>query len=117
MDNFTKINSNTQSFRTEIAVLQSDVNKYKPGKAEFKVPSLALSNSTVVNKTNVKLDNKNASSSKVSVTTSDTITLDIPKEYTRFFSNKIVKKGTRFIIGFIGGDITTAKIIGTFDRS
>ena len=116
MNDFNKNNSNTQSLRTEIAILQSDVNKYKPGSAEFLVPALSISSGTFTNKTSIKLNNKDSSSSLVSVTTSDTITLDIPKELTRYFSTKIIKKGTRFVIAFIGGDITTARIISSFDR-
>lgn len=111
-----KINRNTQSPYLEIAVLQSDINKYRPGKAEFLIPALSISSGTFTSKTSVKLDNKNSSSSLVQVTTSDTITLEIPKDLTRFFSTKIIKKGTRFIVGFIGGDITTARIIASFDR-
>jgi len=116
MNSFNTTNNNTQSLRQEIAVLQSDVSKYKPGKAEFLIPALSISSGTFTNKTNIKLNNKDSSSSLVSVTTSDTITLDIPKEFTRYFSTKIVKKGTRFIVSFIGGDITTARITGCFDR-
>lgn len=116
MNNFGSTNGNTQSFRMEIAILQSDINKYNPGKAEFTIPALSISSGTNVNKTSVKLNNKNSSASLVSVTTSNTITLEIPKDLTRFFTKKIIKKGTRFVIGFIGGDITTARIISCFDR-
>lgn len=116
MNNFNHTNNNTQSLRLEIAVLQSDINKYRPGKAKFAVPSLSISSGTNVNKATVKLENKNSSASLVSVTTSDTITLEIPKELTRYFTKKIIKRGTRFIIGFIGGDITSAQIISCFDR-
>lgn len=116
MNTISHSNSNTESFRTEIAVLQKDINKYKPGKAEFKIPALSISSGEFTSKSSIKLDNKNSSSSLVSVTTSDTIVLEIPKEYTRYFSEKIIKKGTRFVIGFIGGDISTAQIISCFDR-
>lgn len=115
MNGFNQPNSNAQSLRTEIAILEEDINKYNPKKANFSIPALSLSSGTYTNKTSVKLKNKDSSSSTVSVTTSNTIQLDIPKPLTRFFTEKIIKKGTRFVVGFIGGDITTIRIISCFD--
>ena len=108
--------SQAQSFRTEIAVLQKAVNKYSPGSAPFSIPALSLESGTTISRKSVKTDNKNSVTAKTTVTTSNCINLEIPKEYTRYFSHPIINVGTRFIIGFIGGDITTAKIIGCFDR-
>lgn len=108
--------SESGSLRLEIATLMTSVNKYEPGSAPFKIASISTESGTKKKITSVTTDNKDSIPSKVTVTSGNTITLEIPKELTRYFSSATVKAGTRFIIGFIGGDITTAKLIACFDR-
>lgn len=110
------MNGDATSTRQEIAILEQDINKYNPGSAQFSIPALAIGNTNTVTRLNKSLANKNLKKTSLStVNISNTITLQIPKEYTRHFNNKIIPKGTKFIICFIGGDISNAKIIGRFD--
>ena len=106
----------TTTLRQEIAILQEEVNKYKPGSAQFSIPALAIGTTNTITKINKRLINKNSKTTLSTINISNTITLDIPKEYTRYFNKKIIPIGTRFIVGFVGGDISSARIIGRFDK-
>lgn len=114
----SKINySNLSNFRQEIAVLQEEINKYDPpSDAKFIIPALMgnlNTEKTTPNRTNNIL-NKNNNLGITRVTTSNYITLSIPKEYVINYPKKYVPSGTLFIVGFIGGDITSCKIIGRY---
>lgn len=108
---------NLSNFRQEIAILQEKINKYDPpSDAKFIIPALMgnlNTEKTTPNRRNNIL-NKNNNLGITRVTTSNYITLDIPKEYVINYPEKYVPEGTLFIIGFIGGDITSAKIIGRY---
>lgn len=41
-----------------------------------------------------------------------TIDLEIPSAYTSDYPSKYIKKGTKFLVLFVGGSINNAKIIG-----
>lgn len=113
-----KINyGNLNNFRQELAVLQEKINKYDPPEnAKFTIPAL-MGNSnteqTTPNRSNSIL-NKNNNLGITRVTTSNYITLAVPKEYVINYPDKYVPEGTMFIVGFIGGDITSAKIVGRY---
>ena len=109
---------NLTNFRQEIAVLQETINKYDPPKdAKFVIPALmgklGSTEKTIPNSSsNIKNKTNNLGISKT--TTSNYITLSVPKEYVINYPTKYVPKGTMFIVGFIGGDITSAKIVGRY---
>lgn len=112
-------NINTTKFdATEVAILLETVNKYTPSFHKFKMQSVvglkeqsgddkisSVSTSNILNK-----DKSGLTSS--SITTSDIVTLELPKEVTRNYPVKFIPKGTRFIVSFSGGDITKPVIIG-----
>lgn len=103
--------------RTEIAILQQDVNAKNPGYAEFKIPVI-MTHDTVgyidtSNKNIINRRNGNLSASAVNM--EETITLYIPTEYTYFCGKNTVPAGTRFIVSFIGGNVNDIKIIGRYD--
>ena len=109
---------NLNNFRQEIAVLQETINKYSPPDgAKFVIPALmgnlGSTDKTVPNKSN-NIINKNNNLGITKTTTSNYVTLAVPKEYVINYPEKYVPEGTMFIVGFIGGDITSAKIIGRF---
>lgn len=108
---------NLNNFRQEIAVLQEEINKYDPpSDAKFIIPALMgnlSTEKTIPNKSTNILNTKN-NLGITKTTTSNYITLSIPKEYVINYPKKYVPKGTMFIVGFIGGDITTAKIVGRY---
>lgn len=104
------------NLRLEIAILQEDIKSQDPGEAKFKIPTImtgdSVGNSNVVSKNSA---NKYEFRYKPNITYDDTITLKVPLEYTAFFGKRIVPKGTKFIVAFIGGDINNIKIIGRYD--
>ena len=113
-----KINyGNLNNFRQEIAVLQEEINKYSPPqKAKFIIPALMGNlgtEKTTPNKSSNIL-NKTNNLGITKTTTSNYVTLAVPKEYVINYPKKYVPEGTLFIVGFIGGDITTAKIVGRY---
>ena len=103
--------------RTEIAVLQEDIDAKNPGYAKFKIPVIH-SDTTIAHITtsNTNIRNKNSGNIKQSsVNIKDTITLRVPEEYTYFWPTEIVPAGTRFIVTFVGGNVNDIRIIGRYD--
>lgn len=113
-----KINyGNLTNFRQEIAVLQEEINKYDPPQnAKFIIPALMgnLNTEQTTPNKSYNILNKSNDLGITRVTTSNYITLPIPQEYVINYPEKYVPKNTMFIVGFIGGDITSAKIIGRY---
>ena len=108
---------NLNNFRQEIAVLQQNINKYDPpSNAKFIIPALmgtlGTEKTTPNRSSNILIAKNNLGIGKT--TTSNYVTLAVPKEYVINDPTKEVPKGTMFIVGFIGGDITTAKIVGRY---
>lgn len=109
---------NTTITRTEIGILLDTTNKYIPGVKKFRLQSVSglKENSTASTTSNVSTSNiLNADKSKLpinTITKSDVIELEIPKEVTRNYPLKFIPPGTRFIISFISGDITKPVIVG-----
>lgn len=109
---------NLNNFRQEIAVLQETINKYSPpDKAKFVIPALMgnvpIADKTIPNRSN-NIQNKTNNLNITKTTVSNYISLNIPKEYVINYPEKYVPEGTMFIAGFVGGDITNAKIIGRY---
>lgn len=108
---------NLNNFRQEIAVLQEKINKYDPPKgARFIIPALMgdLKTEKTIPNNSSNIMNKNNNLGITKTTTSNYITLEVPKEYVINYPEKYVPSGTMFIVGFIGGDITSAKIVGRY---
>ena len=108
---------NLSNFRQEIAVLQEAINKYDPpSDAKFIIQALmgnlGTEKTTPNNSSNILNKTNNLGITKT--TTSNYITLAIPKEYVINYPQKYIPKETLFIVGFIGGDITSARIIGRY---
>ena len=100
-----------------VAVLTSSCNKYTPGKQTFYLQSLNPFNAKAngvftdtINTSNIK------NADKINVTTSiscgSNIVLELPREVARSFPKKWIPAGTRFILSFIGGDVTKPIIVG-----
>ena len=108
---------NLSNFRQEIAILQEEINKYDPpSDAKFTIPALMGNSNTETTTPNRSSNilNKNNDLGITRVTKSNYITLAVPKEYVINYPEKYVPAGTLFIVGFIGGDITSAKIVGRY---
>lgn len=115
-------NSDNQSYmaqdnlRLEIAILQDDIKSQDPKCARFKIPAIMTGNE--VGRTHASSSNSanmNVYRCKSNVTYDDTITLKVPLEHTAFFGKRIVPKGTKFIVAFIGGDINNIRIVGRYN--
>lgn len=91
--------------RTEIAILQEDVQSKNPGYAKFIIPVLM----TTTNVDSLIINSKNSS-----INLTNTINLYIPTQHTYFYNKDIVPKGTKFIVTFVGGNINDIKIIGMY---
>lgn len=102
---------------TEIAILMETTNKYHPGKKQFYLQALTPGQPKTIDTTkeNVNtnnLQNLNDKPQVKSIESNSTIILELPKEVTRWFPVKWIPPGTRFIVSFIGGDLTKPMIIG-----
>lgn len=103
---------------TEIAELVYITNKYYPGVQEFKIRSLVTGEkdeTSYNNKRNIK--NKNSSMLGINTTTqASTIKINLPKQHTISYPKKFIPAGTKFIVCFVGGDISKPQIIGRIDE-
>ena len=93
----------------EVAELTTTCNKYHPGKQTFYIPALNPMNSRPNDTTEVK---ENINGSAISVTRASNLLLELPKEVARNYPKKFIPPGTRFLVCFIGGDLTKPVIIG-----
>lgn len=102
---------------SEIAILTSTCNKYAPGKQTFYLQSINPMNekNRGINKVTVNNDNiqnQDSSSESGELEMANNIVLDLPKDIARWYPTKWIPPGTRFIVSFIGGDLTKPQIVG-----
>ena len=101
---------------TEVGILTSPCNKYKPGYQTFYIQALNPMNlksntkQTVSVKNNNIINKKGITSGKIEV--GSNILIEMPKEVARNFPTKFIPPGTRFIIFFLGGDINKPVVVG-----
>ena len=114
----TMDNNTRQSVKaTEIAILTTTCDKYNPGKQSFYLQSLVpqqprtpIEILTTVSTNN--LENEDTSMMNGNATFGSNIIIDLPKDVARFYPKKFIPPGTRFLVSFIGGDITKPQIVG-----
>lgn len=110
--------SNMDLKYVEVAILMDVVNKYEPGFAPFYLQALTpgKSKTTATSVTSTadtsNLANTNPNIGSTNVASGSTINLNVPTEYTIDYPVKYVPQGTRFLVSFIGGDLTKPVIIG-----
>ena len=112
-------NLNIDYLRTEIAILQEEIDAFNPpDKAKFIIPVimtdrynavLAAGTSNILNKKNGNIRTSSVLNIK------NTINLNIPLEYTFSYGADIIPIGTRFIVAFVGANVNDIKIIGRYD--
>lgn len=108
------------NLRTEIAIAQEPINAYTPGIVKFKIPALMsdATSETIINKRNNIVNKDTKFTTSIGATETDnTISLRVPKEYTRWYGRDILPKGTRFIVAYIAGNINDIKIIARYDSA
>lgn len=106
------------NLRIEIAVLQEEVNAFKPGRAKFKIPVLMTENTVAsINTPNSNiLNRRNGNIQGAPMNLTNVIELDIPLEYTIFYGSTVIPKNTRFMVSFVSGNINNMKIVGMYDK-
>lgn len=101
----------------EIAELTTTCNKYHPGKQTFYIPALNPMNTRPNSVTTTQgaannIDNAEEINANSTIESCSNIVLELPKEIARNYPTKFIPPGTRFLICFIGGDLTKPVIIG-----
>lgn len=99
-----------------VAKILHDINKYKPGMADFNIPAIMndegiIQTQTIQNNTS-NLANQNVNIGISNSTVTKSIKISIPPEIVYFYPGKVVPKGTVFFVMFVGGDINKPIIIG-----
>lgn len=101
------------------AMLQEDVNKYKPESAAFTICGVMPNSNTLTTPKVTKINNSKSGivsdTSRLDINqleVSNTIRIPIPKESVIYYEKKIVPKGTIFLITFIQADSSKPVIIG-----
>lgn len=101
------------------AMLQKDLNKYKPGIAPFTICGIMPNGNTLTtptvttinnSKSGIISDSSNLGIDKLQV--SNTVNIIVPKESIIYYEKKIIPKGTIFLITFIQADSSKPVIIG-----
>ena len=108
-----------EQLRLEIAILEEDISATNPKTASFTIPALMTEQykgKKYVNNYNVINKNKTGTPSISTITIDNTIKLQVPKEYTKWYGSIIIPKGTKFIVAFVGGNINSMRIIGRYDH-
>lgn len=101
-----------------VARLLHNVNKYKPGTADFSIPSImndsgSLSITQTIYNNTSSLANQNTNNLGISNSTvTKSIKIVIPPEMVYFYPQKVVPKGTVFFVMFVGNDINKPIIVG-----
>lgn len=101
----------------EVAVLMQITNKYHPGICPFYLQSLTPSQPKTLQTQNIPFTGNNLANDSTNIGASgleagSAIQLELPREIAREFPLKWIPQGTRFLVLFIGGDITKPMIIG-----
>ena len=109
-------NTNTDFQHTEIGILTSPCDKYKPGFQTFYLPSLNPMNLKSNTKQTINVQPSNLVNKEPikggKIQVGSNIWVEMPKEVARQYPYKYIPPGTRFIIGFPSGDITKPIVIG-----
>lgn len=102
----------------EVAILMETTNKYHPGKCPFYLQAITPTKPKTTDTTTTSLSGKSnlanvdTNIGATNLETGNTISLELPKEVARNYPVKWIPQGTRFLVSFIGGDITKPVIIG-----
>ena len=109
----------------EIAIAMDDIDRANPGVIRFAIPVLTplmnndkpitdtirQSRSNLMNDQSVKFEIEN-------IKVTNTIRIPVPQEVCNAYqlddSNRIIKSGSKWIVVFVGGDITKPRIISRY---
>ena len=110
----------------EIAIAMDDIDRANPGIIRFAIPILTplMDNTKPVmniirqNRSNLRNDpSVKLEIEDISVT--NFVSIKVPQEVTNVYelteSNRIIKAGSKWIVVFVGGDITKPRIISRYE--
>lgn len=110
----------------EIAIAMDDIDRVNPGEVRFIIPVLTplmdnskplidtirQNKSSLRNDQSVKLEVEN-------IRVTNFISIKVPQEVCNAYrlddSNRIIKAGSRWIVVFVGGDITKPRIVSRYE--
>ena len=108
---------------TEIGIAMQDIDRKNPGPVKFIIPILTPNMSTnklfskTIYQNRINLKNKSSAFDIQNITMSNYISIPIPKELCMCYdidSDPIIPKGSKWIISFVGGDITKPRPIARY---
>ena len=110
----------------EIAIAMDDIDRMNPGEIRFAIPILTplMDNSKPVVDTirQTKSNLRNDPSVKLEVDNiriTNFISIRVPQEFCNVYQlteeNRIIKSGSKWIVVFVGGDITKPRIISRYE--
>ena len=110
----------------EIAIAMDDIDRMNPGEIRFAIPILTplMDNSKPVVDTirQTKSNLRNDPSVKLEVDNiriANFISIRVPQEVCNVYQlteeNRIIKSGSKWIVVFVGGDITKPRIISRYE--
>ena len=76
--------------RIEIAILQEDIKSFLPSIGKFKIPTLTENSDEIIE-------------------------IYVPMEYTYFWGEQWVPKGTKFLVAMVAANINDLHLIGRYD--
>lgn len=109
----------------ELAIAMDDIDRSNPGVIRFVIPVLTplMNNnspmSDVIRQTKSNLMNDTSIKLEVdTIKVTNTISIPVPQEVCNVYnlddSNRIIKSGSKWIVVFVGGDITKPRIISRY---
>jgi len=110
----------------EIAIAMEDIDRTNPGKVKFIIPVLTpnlditkiLSSTIYQNRANLK-NNSSAKLEIETITLTNYIEIPVPREICGVTNISMedgiyIKKGSKWIVVFVGGDITKPRVISRY---
>ena len=110
----------------EIAIAMDDIDRVNPGTIRFSIPILTplmdntnpTTNTIRQNVSNLRND-KSVKLEIEDIRVTNFISIRVPQEVCNVYelteSNRIIKAGSKWIVVFVGGDITKPRIISRYE--
>lgn len=109
----------------EIAIAMDDIDRANPGVVRFIIPVLTpLMNNTkpvsdIIRQNKLNLMNDKSVRLEIdNIRVTNTVSISVPQEVCNVYrltnDNRIIKSGSKWIVVFVGGDITKPRIISRY---
>ena len=109
----------------EIAIAMDDIDRANPGDVRFIIPVLTpLMNNTkpvsdIIRQNKLNLMNDKSVRLEIdNIRVTNTVSISVPQEVCNVYrltnDNRIIKSGSKWIVVFVGGDITKPRIVSRY---